>query len=254
MRPAGVRRPLAEGTAPPQRTRACLNSPRWRRFGAAWSRPWSARASRDVLQRRGDLRFPFPDRFAARLRGRTVEALSRRAKYLLADLSGGDVLVMHLGMTGGSRWRRLLLEGAKAGQGRRLLPPRAWRPRAARPRRVQPRATAHHHLQRCPPLRLHDAREPGELGRASAVEGLGHRAARQRLDGALWRASSAARRPPLKAALLDQRLVAGLGNIYVCEALLRARLSPLRRASTLATPRPPQSVRSCWPASVRETC
>jgi formamidopyrimidine-DNA glycosylase len=184
-----------------------------------------------VEQRRADLRFPFPENFARRLAGRRVDALGRRAKYLLADLDGGDVLVMHLGMTG--RFT--------------VIPPAGP---ATTPGEFHHEAgglAAHDHVV----FRLgngftvvyNDVRRFGfmtlvprgqlaehPLFRAIGVEPLGNE-----LDAALLASLMAGKQTPLKAALLDQTLVAGLGNIYVCEALHRARLSPRRMAGTLAT-------------------
>ncbi|GBD49938.1 bifunctional DNA-formamidopyrimidine glycosylase/DNA-(apurinic or apyrimidinic site) lyase [Methylopila sp. Yamaguchi] len=181
-----------------------------------------------VDARRPDLRFPFPERFAARLKDRTVTSLGRRAKYLLADLDDGEVLVMHLGMSGSFR---ILLPEAEVAPGSFHHP----RSKAAihdhvefafeggatvtynDPRRfgfmtLGPRATLETH-----PLFRHVGIEP--LGNA--------------LDGALLLRLFGTKQTSLKAALLDQRLIAGLGNIYVCEALHRAKLSPTRAAGTL---------------------
>jgi formamidopyrimidine-DNA glycosylase len=205
----------------------------------------------EVLQRRADLRFPFPERFAARLKGRTVEALGRRAKYLLADLSDGEVLVMHLGMTG--RFTVSPPDAAAAGMvgdfhhetGGLAAHDHVVFKLSNRftityndVRRfgfmtLTPRATLHEH----------------PLFRGMGIEPLGNE-----LDGALLSRLFKNKKTPLKAALLDQRLVAGLGNIYVCEALHRARLSPLRLAGTLATPtgRPTKSA-GLLAAVIRET-
>jgi formamidopyrimidine-DNA glycosylase len=184
-----------------------------------------------VEQRRADLRFPFPVDFAARLTGRRVEALGRRAKYLLADLEGGDVLVMHLGMTG--RFT--------------VVPPAGPAHAPGEFHHEAGGLAAHDHvvfrLGNGFALIYNDVRRFGfmtlvpraeladhPLFRAIGVEPLGNA-----LDGALLARLFAGKQTPLKAALLDQTLVAGLGNIYVCEALHRARLSPRRLAGTLAT-------------------
>ncbi|MDB5513065.1 MAG: DNA-formamidopyrimidine glycosylase [Enterovirga sp.] len=183
-----------------------------------------------VELRRPDLRFPFPERFAERLAGTTVEALRRRAKYILADLSSGEVLVMHLGMTG-----RFRVEA-----GRVTDEPGAFYYGA-------PAAAAHDHVV----LRLsdgasvvyNDARRFGFMtlyGR-DAIEGtppfsaMGIEPLGPALSGETLARLFAGRRTPLKAALLDQRLVAGLGNIYVCEALFRARLSPEAPTGSVVT-------------------
>ncbi|GAC1340738.1 MAG: bifunctional DNA-formamidopyrimidine glycosylase/DNA-(apurinic or apyrimidinic site) lyase [Beijerinckiaceae bacterium] len=182
-----------------------------------------------VEQRRPDLRFALPERFAARLEGRQVVALGRRAKYLLADLAGGDVLVMHLGMSGSFR--------IEAGAGA-ATPGRFHHPRSA--------AAAHDHvvfdMSNGARIVYNDPRRFGfmlivpraeldvhPLFARMGVEPLGNE-----LDGAALARLFAGKAAPLKAALLDQRLIAGLGNIYVCEALHRAHLSPRRAAGTLA--------------------
>ncbi len=181
-----------------------------------------------VEQRRADLRFPFPDRFVERLTGRQIIALGRRAKYLLVDLDDSSVLVMHLGMSGSFR-----IEDAASAT-------------ALSPCGVPPKNAAHDHvvfaLSTGARVVYNDPRRFGFmllLGRAElsahplfktlGVEPLGNE-----LDGAMLARLFAGKTAPLKAALLDQSLVAGLGNIYVCEALHRAGLSPRRRAGSLA--------------------
>ncbi len=183
-----------------------------------------------VEQRRPDLRFPFPRDFVARLEGRTVVSLGRRAKYLLADLDDGTVLVMHLGMSG-----RFTVSDPAA---------------ASRPGVFHHEAgglPAHDHvlfhLSGGATVTYNDARRFGfmtlvarpdlqahPLFRDLGVEPLGNA-----LDGALLARLFAGKATPLKAALLDQKLIAGLGNIYVSESLHRAGLSPRRMAGTLAT-------------------
>jgi formamidopyrimidine-DNA glycosylase len=177
-----------------------------------------------VDQRRPDLRFPFPDDFAARLTGARVERLRRRAKYLLADLSTGETLVVHLGMTG-----RFTVEGRASG--------RFHRPEAGDPK--------HTHLvletDRAERIAFNDARRFGYMGLVptAALEahpwfaGLGPEPLGEAFDARRLGAAFAGRRQSVKATLLDQRVVAGLGNIYVCEALHRARLSPERPAGAL---------------------
>jgi formamidopyrimidine-DNA glycosylase len=178
-----------------------------------------------VEARRPDLRFPLPEGFAARLTGRTVTSLDRRAKYLLADLDDGMVLVMHLGMSGSFR-----IEDEAPG--------RFHHPRS--------RLAAHDHVV----FRLNGAtityNDPRRFGfmllvpRAELADHpffrhLGLEPLGNALSGAAIAAAFRGKSASLKAALLDQRLIAGLGNIYVCEALYRARLSPERAAGTLAT-------------------
>ncbi|MBB5753251.1 bifunctional DNA-formamidopyrimidine glycosylase/DNA-(apurinic or apyrimidinic site) lyase [Prosthecomicrobium pneumaticum] len=183
-----------------------------------------------VEQRRADLRFPLPERFAARLTGRRVESLGRRAKYLLADLDDGMVLVMHLGMSGSFR-----VEDEGGG----TTPGVFHHERSS--------ALAHDHvvfhLSSGKRVVYNDPRRFGFMdliARATLAEApffrdLGLEPAGNALDGARLAALFAGKRTPLKAALLDQSRIAGLGNIYVCEALNRARLSPRRMAGTLAT-------------------
>jgi formamidopyrimidine-DNA glycosylase len=182
-----------------------------------------------VEARRPDLRFPFPERFAARLAGRTVVSLGRRAKYLLADLDDDETLVMHLGMSGSFRVD-LGDEGATPGA---FQHPRS-------------KATTHDHvtfrMSGGAVITYNDPRRFGfmaliprqtlsahPLFRHVGIEPLGNE-----LDGALLAKLFRGKQTSLKAALLDQRLIAGLGNIYVCEALHRSRLSPKRLAGTLA--------------------
>ena len=177
---------------------------------------------------RPDLRFPFGADFVSRLTGQSVSALGRRAKYLLADLASGDVLVMHLGMSGSFRVAEEMPGDFHHPRGKNPvhdhvvfdLEGPAGRARVIYndPRRfgfmlIVPRAELAAH-----PLFARMGLEP--LGNA--------------LDGDRIAALFAGARTPLKAALLDQHRIAGLGNIYVCEALWRAQLSPLREAGTLA--------------------
>jgi formamidopyrimidine-DNA glycosylase len=182
-----------------------------------------------VEQRRKDLRFPLPKNFAARLAGRTVEALERRAKYLLARLDNGEVLVMHLGMTG-----RFSIDRANG----YTVKPDVFV-------HAQPPAHEHivFHMGDGTSVRYADARRFGymdlipanslqqhKLFKGIGLEPLSHDFTPE------WLASRLkGKATPIKAALLDQRLIAGLGNIYVCEALHRAKISPLRLAGTVAT-------------------
>ena len=181
-----------------------------------------------VDQRRPDLRFPFPDRFVARLTGRRVEALTRRAKYLLARLDDGETLVMHLGMSGSFR---IEMDAS------RLVPGVFHHARSAR-------GTHDHvvfHLSNGATIVYNDPRRFGFMQLAGVDPGahplfrhLGVEPLGEDLSGATLARLFADKTTPLKAALLDQTLIAGLGNIYVCEALFRARLSPRRAAGTLA--------------------
>jgi formamidopyrimidine-DNA glycosylase len=179
-----------------------------------------------VEVRRGDLRWPLPKDFAKRLEGQKVEGLGRRAKYLTADLSSGEVLLMHLGMSGSFR------------VGKDAKPGVYYHERS--------KSTAHDHVvfhmsngatitfndpRRFGSMKLvrRDKLEDEPLLRALGPEPLGNK-----FDAAMLAKACAGKKTSLKAALSDQRVVAGLGNIYVCEALFRARLSPKRRASTIA--------------------
>jgi formamidopyrimidine-DNA glycosylase len=182
-----------------------------------------------VEQRRPDLRVPFPRGFAARLKGQEVISLGRRAKYLLADLSSGEVLVMHLGMTG-----RFLVA-----QGGATRVPGEFHYEAGG-------SGAHDHvvfhLSNGASVTYNDARRFGlmdlvpraELDASRHFRGMGIEPLGNELSGEAIARLFAGRRTPLKAALLDQRLIAGLGNIYVCEALFRARLHPETPAGSLA--------------------
>lgn len=191
---------------------------------------------------RPNLRFPFPDDFARRLTGQTVIALGRRAKYLLADLSSGEVLAMHLGMTG--RFTIHAPDGDPAQAPERVSTPGAfYYNHVIAPGGPAPSPHDHVllHLTGGATIVYNDARRFGfmdlidraaldshPLFRNIGVEPLGNA-----LGGALLRQLFAGKAAPLKAALLDQRLIAGLGNIYVSEALHRAGLSPYRKAGTL---------------------
>jgi formamidopyrimidine-DNA glycosylase len=180
--------------------------------------------------RRKDLRFPFQKDFVARLTGQTVTGLGRRAKYLLADLGSGDVLLMHLGMSGSFR----VIE-----DDRKKTPGQFHHPRN------QDRAHDHvvFHMSSGAAVVFNDPRRFGymkiiarkALEAEPLLRGLGPEPLGNEFDAAMLARSCANKKTSLKAALLDQRVVAGLGNIYVCEALYRARLSPRRLAATLAT-------------------
>jgi formamidopyrimidine-DNA glycosylase len=182
-----------------------------------------------VEARRGDLRWPLPKDFVARLEGQTVTGLGRRAKYILADLSSGEVLLMHLGMSGSFR---------VAAAGTEATPGEFHHERG--------KAAAHDHIVfhmsnggmatfndprrfGCMKLVPRGALEQEPLLRALGPEPLGNE-----FDAAMLAHACAGKQTSLKAALLDQRVVAGLGNIYVCEALHRSHLSPKRKASTIA--------------------
>ena len=185
----------------------------------------------EVILRRPDLRFPFPAHFAERLRGQEVTALGRRAKYLLADLSSGEVLVMHLGMSG-----RFLV----AMDGKETRPGEFHLDRAL---------GAHDHVafsfSNGATVTYNDARRFGfmDLVPRSGIETsrhfsqMGIEPLGNELSGEAVARLFAGKRTPLKAALLDQSLIAGLGNIYVSEALFRTGLHPEAAAGSLVTAR-----------------
>jgi formamidopyrimidine-DNA glycosylase len=179
-----------------------------------------------VEVRRGDLRWPLPKGFAQKLNGKTVQGLGRRAKYLLADLSSGDVLLMHLGMSGSFRI------------GKDSAPGTYYHERS--------KSTAHDHIvfhmSNGATVTFNDPRRFGSMKLVSRarledeplLRSLGPEPLGNEFDAAMLANACANKKTSLKAALSDQRVVAGLGNIYVCEALFRARLSPKRTASTIA--------------------
>lgn len=170
-----------------------------------------------IEARRADLRFPLPRDFAKTIQGRRVEALERRAKYILIRLEGGLIWLIHLGMSG----RMVLRSG--------------W------PNDIG----AHDHVIFATDegwaVTFNDARRFGmmdlipEAGLAThkLLAGLGPEPLGADFTPALLQAALKGKKAPMKAALLDQSVVAGLGNIYVCEALFRARISPRRLAGTV---------------------
>lgn len=179
-----------------------------------------------VEVRHRGLRWPIAKDFEKRLEGEKVEGVGRRAKYLTVDLSSGDVLVMHLGMSGSFR------------VGHESRPGVYYHEKA--------KSTAHDHvvfhMSNGEVVTFNDPRRFGSMklvARARIDEepllrSIGPEPLGNEFDAAMLAAACAGKKTSLKAALLDQRVVAGLGNIYVCEALYRARLSPKRRASTIA--------------------
>ena len=170
-----------------------------------------------VLARRSDLRRPIPSGFVERLRGRRVVSVGRRAKYLLWTLDDARTVILHLGMSG-----RIRVFDGEA-----------------------PSLEAHDHLvfetddgvRIC----LNDPRrfglvalaEPGRLHDHPLLATLGPEPLGPKFDGDVLAARLKGRKSPIKAALLDQRVVAGIGNIYACEALFYAAISPRRRAATV---------------------
>jgi formamidopyrimidine-DNA glycosylase len=173
-----------------------------------------------VEVRRANLRIPFPAGFGDRLTGQRVTAVTRRAKYLLAALSSGETLLVHLGMSGDFR--------IEHGQP------------------TEPEAHDHvvFSLASGALVTFNDPRRfglmdlvpRGELEAHAVLRGLGPEPLSPAFGPEALAAACRGKKVPLKVALLDQRVVAGLGNIYASEALFVARLSPRRRASTIATP------------------
>jgi formamidopyrimidine-DNA glycosylase len=182
-----------------------------------------------VEARRPDLRFPFPEGFVQRLTGAKVERLERRAKYLLARLDRCETLVMHLGMTG--RFE-IAGTGAPARPGRFALA-QAPDPRHAH---VLFETDAGCRVTFFDPRRFGymDLIATEALDEHPWFRGLGPEPLACGFNEAHLRASFQGRRQPVKTALLDQRVVAGLGNIYVCEALHRARIWPGRAAGSIS--------------------
>ncbi|PWC44846.1 bifunctional DNA-formamidopyrimidine glycosylase/DNA-(apurinic or apyrimidinic site) lyase [Azospirillum sp. TSO22-1] len=170
-----------------------------------------------VVQRRPDLRFPFPPKFCERLTGRRVAAVRRRAKYILMHLDDGTVLLAHLGMSG-----RMVISPAPA-----------------------PEPATHDHVifetDEGTVVTFNDARrfgmmdltEEGALAEHPMLRSLGPEPLGNDFSGPVLAERLAGRMSPIKAVLLDQTVVAGLGNIYVSEALFCAGLSPTRMAATV---------------------
>jgi formamidopyrimidine-DNA glycosylase len=183
-----------------------------------------------VEAHRGDLRWPLPKNFAQRLEGQTVERLDRRAKYLLAHLSSGEVLIMHLGMSGSFR----------VAQPRGIHTPGAYY-------RAPSWHSAHDHIEfhmsSGALISFNDPRRFGmmklvpraELCKEPLLRALGPEPLADEFKGDVLARSCRGKQTSIKAALSDQKVVSGLGNIYVCEVLHRAAVSPKRRASTIAT-------------------
>ncbi len=181
--------------------------------------------------RRPDLRWPFPPNMAERLAGQRVERLRRRSKYILVDLSGGETLLIHLGMSG-----RMMVSGVPQARGDML----------GDFHHLHPAPEKHDHvvldMENGARITFNDARRFGamDLAPTATVEehrflaGLGPEPMGNAFDEAYLVARFKGRNTPVKSALLDQRIVAGLGNIYVCEALWRTAISPLRKAGSLS--------------------
>jgi formamidopyrimidine-DNA glycosylase len=184
--------------------------------------PYFTRCLIDGVEvRRPDLRDPFPRRFRARLVGQTVEAFGRRAKYLLATLTSEETLVMHLGMSG---WFNVSLPGDRA-------------------REIGKHDHVIFTMSSGAVIVFNDPRRfgmmtlltPRQLASHPVLSALGPEPLSEDFDAAALARACRGRNTPLKVALLDQGIVAGLGNIYAAEALHVARLSPMRAAGTIAT-------------------
>jgi formamidopyrimidine-DNA glycosylase len=188
----------------------------------------TGRVLANVDQRRPDLRWPFPERFAERLTGQRVTGLGRRSKYLLIGLEGGETWIIHLGMSG-----RILVGEATLGEFHHPTPTPG----------------KHDHVivttDEGSVITYNDARRFGlmdlwptvDLDRHKLLAGLGPEPLGNEFNGAALAAALADKRTPIKAALLDQRIVAGLGNIYVSEALHRAGISPKRLSGSISRSR-----------------
>jgi formamidopyrimidine-DNA glycosylase len=182
---------------------------------------------------RPDLRWPFPPRMAERLTGARVDRLRRRSKYILADLSTGETLIIHLGMSG-----RMIIS---AGDALRAAPGVFHH--------AHPAPEKHDHVvldtEAGARITFNDARRFGAMDLTPTADADAHWLLKDLGPEPLGNAfhedhlahAFRGKRTPVKAALLDQRIVAGLGNIYVCEALHRAHISPLRHAGRISRPR-----------------
>lgn len=186
--------------------------------------------------RRADLRFPFPDNFAERIAHRRISALSRRAKYLLIELDNEDVVIAHLGMSGSFRiLKEDIADGDTPGQFHHV-----------RGKDERHDHVVFHLLTETGAARVvyNDPRRFGfmAIGARETLTShpffklLGEEPTGNRLDADYLAGRFAGKAQPLKSTLLDQRIIAGLGNIYVCEALWRARLSPLKASGLLVDP------------------
>ena len=194
------------------------------------------RRIRLATQRRANLRYPLPEHFAERLTGRLVERLDRRAKYILARLEGGEVLLIHLGMSGRFTIHPPAGHGAAPGQFHHAGPEGGAG------------TDKHDHvildMEDGTRIVYSDHRRFGfmdliaeaDLEANPHLASIGPEPLGNEFSAATLSERLKGRRAPIKAALLDQRTVAGLGNIYVCEALFRAGISPNRTAASVAGP------------------
>ena len=177
---------------------------------------------------RPDLRWPFPERMAERLTGKRVLGLRRRSKYILVDLDSAETLLIHLGMSG-----RMLISGQMIGEFHHPHP-----------------ATAKHdhvvfHMEGGARITFNDARRFGAMDLMETATQDDHWLIRDLGPEPLGNAFNESylverlkgRNTPIKSALLDQRIVSGLGNIYVCEVLFRAGINPKRKAGQISAKR-----------------
>ena len=177
-----------------------------------------------VETRRRDLRFPFPEKFSQRIEGARVKHLGRRAKYLVGELSNGEALIMHLGMTG-----RFTVSGKTPGKFHH-----------------EARTGGKHdhvvfEMQGGAKVVFNDARRFGfmdlwaadDLANYPPFAGMGPEPISNAFSGAYLAEAFKGKKTPVKAALLDQGVVAGLGNIYVCEALFRSGIAPTKLAGSI---------------------
>jgi formamidopyrimidine-DNA glycosylase len=176
---------------------------------------------KSVIVRRANLRIPFPKDFAQRLTGKKINRLSRRAKYLLVHMAGGDIVIIHLGMSG----HMTVLAREKNGN--------------------IPEPGKHDHVDFCTTagvtVRFNDPRRFGlmtlstenKIDDHKLIKNIGPDPLGNRFNQEVLASALAGRATPIKAALLDQKTVAGLGNIYVSESLFRSGISPKRLAKTI---------------------
>jgi formamidopyrimidine-DNA glycosylase len=191
--------------------------------------PWLSGARIETVElKRKDLRFPFPKGMAKALEGKTIEGVGRRAKYLLFRLSSGQTLLSHLGMTGSYRF-----EGFKFKEPSRYFEPDQDE------KHDHLRLALTHPRHGAMTLLYNDARRFGfmELFRDESespfLAGLGPEPLGNEFSAVAMAERFRGKKAPMKAALLDQRVVAGLGNIYVSEALHRAHIRPTTAAGKL---------------------
>jgi formamidopyrimidine-DNA glycosylase len=170
-----------------------------------------------VETRRGDLRVPFPENFEDRLTGRRVERLWRRAKYIMADLDGGETLVIHLGMSGRMQVYKRATDDIGRGKHDHVVFD------TDAPARIV--FTDHRRFGLMTLIRTESV-DSHKLFKDLGVEPLS-----KQFDADYLRKVLKGKKTPIKSALLDQRVIAGLGNIYTCEALWRSRISPKRKAA-----------------------